>query len=342
MTRPRRLDELALARLLREQDGVVTRRQVQDLGGQPHDVRRMLRRRELAQVHPGVYVDHTGEPSRRQLQWAAVLALAPAWLHRESALEAHGFRRDRERPDPAVHVMVDASRTVEAPPGVRVERVRHAARWAQDNRRPPRAHLDFALLKVASGRTESSAVALLADACQQGLTTPQRLLAALAGLPRLPGRAWLLEVLRDVAAGTRSVLERRFLREVERAHGLPIAGRQHRTSADGAVTYRDAHYRPHRTVVELDGRFGHTDSEDRWHDLERDIRAAVDDLVTLRPGWRQVLEPCRLAAAVARVLQARGWTGEPQPCGPKCRIGLDRVGSESPGGTEPTRSPRTA
>lgn len=339
---PTALDDVGLARLLREQSGVVTRRQVLALGGRPHDVRRMLRRRELAEVHPGVYVDHTGTPTRRQRQWAAVLVLAPAWLHRESALEAAGFRRDRERQTSTVHVMVDASRTCSPPPGVVVERVRDGARWTLDNRRPPRVRAEFALLKSAADRDEAGAVALLSDACQQGHTTPQRLLDVLGELARLPGRAWLLEVLRDVAAGTRSVLERRYLRDVERAHGLPTGSRQCRVSADGTVVYRDVRYARHDTVVELDGRFGHTDSKDRWNDLERDLGAAVAGQVTLRPGWRQVLEPCRLASVVARVLRARGWTGTPRPCGPACSLGLDRVGSASPGGADPTRSPRPA
>lgn len=272
---PRTLDEVGLARLLREQDGVVARRQVLALGGRPHDVRRMVRRRELAEVLPGVDVDHTG---------------VPTWSQR-------ALRRDRGGPSPTIHVMVDATRTVAAPPGVTVERVRDAASWTQDNRRPPRARVELALLKSAAAWSEAGAVALLSDACHQGLTTPLRLLEVLEQLTRLPGRAWLQEVLRDVSAGTRSVLERRCLRDVERAHGLPRATRQDRVSTDGRVVYRDAHYVGQHTLV-----------------------AATDGLLTLRPGWAQVLEPCRLSGIVARVLQARGWGGRPRPCGPCCPV----------------------
>ncbi len=93
--------------------------------------------------------------------------------------------------------------------------------WVQANRRPPRATFEYALLKTAAGRGEGDAIALLSDAVHQGLTTPSRLLAVIAQLPRLPRRALLAEVLADVAAGTRSVLEQRYLRDVERAHGLP-------------------------------------------------------------------------------------------------------------------------
>ncbi|QSR29994.1 hypothetical protein CFI00_05605 [Nocardioides sp. S5] len=58
----------------------------------------MLSRGELVVIHPRVYVDHSGTPTRRQLEWAAVLACAPAALHRESALDAHGMTRDPARP----------------------------------------------------------------------------------------------------------------------------------------------------------------------------------------------------------------------------------------------------
>ena len=50
----------------------------------------MLRRREWARVHPGVYVAHTGPLSWPQRAWSAVLLVAPAALSGSSALHAHG------------------------------------------------------------------------------------------------------------------------------------------------------------------------------------------------------------------------------------------------------------
>ena len=154
-----------------------------------------------------------------------MLVCAPAALHRESALEAHGMTRDRTSPgtDRTIHLLVDRERRIVPPPGVTVERVADRASWVQANRRPPRAELDYALLKTAADRTEADAIGLLSDAVHQGLTTPPRLLEVIARLPRLPRRALLGEVLADVAAGTRSVLEQRYLRDVERATGSPPA-----------------------------------------------------------------------------------------------------------------------
>lgn len=318
------LDHAALHRLLREQDGVVARHQLVSVGASRNDVRRMLARRDLVEVHRRVYVSHTGRPSRRQLEWAAVLACAPAALHRESALDAHGMTRDRvptvggSRP---IHLLVGRERRISPPDGVVLERVADPARWVQEHRRPPRAAFDFALLKTASARDEPGAIALLSDAVHQGLTTADRLVETIADLPRLRQRSLLTEVLTDVAAGTRSVLERRYLRDVERAHGLPAGQRQLRQRTASGLVCRDVRYGDQRTLVELDGAFGHRDTTDRWADLQRDLDASLSDHVTLRPGWAQVLEPCRLAAIVGQVLRQRGWQRSVRPCGPPCAMG---------------------
>ena len=207
-------------------------------------------------------------------------------------------------------------------------------------RRPPRATVEFAGLKVASGRDEAGAVAVLADVCRQGLTTPGRLLAALEQLPRLPGRADLVTVLADVDAGVHSVLEQRFLARVERAHGLPAGERQVRVVTGAGTVMRDVRYRDQQTLVELDGRFGHTDTDDRWDDLDRDVAAAVSGEITLRLGWRQVLQPCRTAVALGQVLHARGWILAPTACSPTCLAVGGRSGT--PAGADHPRTGRAA
>lgn len=320
---PSDLDAAGLARLLRDQDGVVSQRQLVGLGASRTDVRRLVSRGELVVVHPRVYVNHSGRPTTRQRHWAAVLACAPAALHRESALEAHGMTGDRPSmpfEQQQIHLLVDRERRITPPPGVTIERVADGETWLQRNRRPPRAQFDYALLKAAGDRGEGDAIALLSDAIHQGLTTPTRLLAVISRLPRLRRRAMLAGVLADVAAGTRSVLERRYLVDVERAHGLPEGERQVRQVTVTGTVQRDIRYAAQRAIIELDGAFGHRDTVDRWADLQRDLDAALDDHLTLRPGWAQVLEPCRLADLVATVLRRRGWTGHPRACGDTCFV----------------------
>jgi hypothetical protein len=216
-----------------------------------------------------------------------------------------------------IEVAVPASRKLRAPDGVRLFRARRFDDIVQLNLSPPRVRVEPALLRVASrSPTEDSTVAVLADACQSGRTTPARLDTDLTAVQRIPRRELMEAVLSDVAAGACSALERRYMRDVEWAHHLPQAIRQR--PAGG--TLRDVEYLRWAALVELDGRLGHEWTSDRWADLDRDVDSAVVGRLTVRIGWRQVLQPCRLANRMARILMARGWPGPPRPCGPGCAV----------------------
>ncbi|ANH40267.1 hypothetical protein I601_3869 [Nocardioides dokdonensis FR1436] len=321
------------------QHGVVSRRQVLAAGARDVDVERLLRRRTWARALPGVYVDHTGPLSWEQRAWAATLLHDPAALAGASSLRAFGIRTGAAEERAPIDLVVAHARRVDDPPGVRTRRLRDFDAQVQSHLSPPRQRLEPAVLTVASSaRDDDRAVAVLADACQLGRTTPDRLSAALASMTRLPRRRLLVDVVADVAAGTMSPLERRYLRDVERAHALPPAQRQVRAVAGGAIVYRDVVVGDHGVLIELDGRLGHELAADRWRDLERDLESLASGAVTLRAGWRQVLEPCRLARVVASVLAARGWTGSLRAC-PRCRND-DRGGSSAPGAEDPPLSVR--
>jgi hypothetical protein len=316
------MDQRAIQRHLRRQDGVISRRQVLAAGGTDLDIARLVRRRVWAPFHEGVYVDHTGPPTRRQREWAAVLVHHPAALAGRSALRAHGLDADAE-PDgrTVVEVAVAHGRRVRDPAGVRTIQVRDLGAKALMDASPPRLKLEPAVLMVASSAPrDDAAVAVLADAVRCGKTTPPRLRAALDELDRLPGRRLLGEALADVAVGAQSPLEVRYLRDVERAHGLPSGSRQVREVVrvvEGEVlrvVYRDVRYRDHAALVELDGQLGHAAAKDGWADLDRDLGAAVRGDLTLRAGWQQVLDPCRLAVVVGAVLATRGWHASPVSC----------------------------
>jgi very-short-patch-repair endonuclease len=117
-----------------------------------------------------------------------------------------------------------------------------------------------------------------------------------------------------------SALEYRYLRDVERAHGLPTAERQARAAQDGRQIYRDALYRRYQVAVELDGSASHP-AEQRWRDRHRDNAAAAEGVITLRYAWADVTErACETAGEVGRVLIRRGWPGPLRRCGPGCRV----------------------
>lgn len=317
------MDENAILRVLRKQAGVVSRAQVLEHGGTDNDIERLVRRRVWATVHRGVYVDHTGPLAWDQRAWAAVLHYAPAVLDGRSAMRAHRMRvLPAIAPDSEpIEVAIEHGRRVGRIPGVRVRRAKDFSAAGQPTSRPPRLRLEHAVLVAASGaRSDDAAVAVLADACQEGRTTARRLASVLAELPRLRNRRLLADVLDDVGSGARSPLERRYLVHVERAHGLPRGMRQVR--GDGPV-YRDVRYEAAKVIVELDGRLVHDRTEQRTADLDRDLTAAGTGDVTVRVVWGQVLEPCRLASGVGRLLVSRGWSGRPVACGPGCSVADD-------------------
>jgi hypothetical protein len=316
------MNRAVLDEVLEQQAGVVSRRQLLAIGARDSDIARMLRRRELARVHQGVFVDHTGPLNSEQVAWAAVLYYWPAALTHRSAIADVGDPGSLGR---EIHVAVDSARRVDRLAGVTVHRLKDFGSVALMNLSPPRVRVEHAALEAAAAAvTARQAVGVLADVCQARRTTPARLLSRLDAMPRLRRRRLLREILADVAAGAFSVLERMYLREVERPHGFPSGRRQRRVRLGRSAAYRDVEYVEQRLVVELDGRLGHERSADRWADLDRDVEAAADRRLTVRLGYGQVLEPCRVAAALARVLHARGWTGRPVPCGAGCSVsGVD-------------------
>ncbi|HET7388501.1 MAG TPA: hypothetical protein VFJ19_17745 [Nocardioidaceae bacterium] len=287
------------------------RRQVLALGLDDEHLRRAVRRRELTRVCDGVLVNHTGALTWLQRAWAAVLFCWPAALSHDFVLRAHdlgsrgGGGRDPAQSPPVavvepIHVAIDHARTVMAPPGVRVHRKRGWAALVHPVRQPPQLRLEEAVLDVAAhAPDDAGAIATLADACQSHRTTADRLAEALRARQRLPRRKLLLAVLDDVATGTYSLLEHRYLTRVERPHGLPTGKRQRRVRIGRTSAYRDVEYVRLRQVVELDGRLGHELQSDRWDDFDRDLASAEEGTATTRVGWRHVLDSCRLAAAVA-------------------------------------------
>ncbi len=306
----------ALRELLDLQAGVVSRRQALDLGLTDADVRRLVRRRAWARVHPGVFVEHTGPLSWTQRAWAAVLALAPAALCHDSAIRVTDGPGRREHPDGGpIHVAVAHGRTVAAPDGVRVHHVAELETRAQWHLSPPRLRIEEALVDLAArARSDHAAIALLADAVQSRRTTPRRLSAAVDGRTRLRRRPFLIAVLADLESGACSTLEQGYLTRVERAHGLPRGIRQAAGRSSGRV-YRDVEYDAFGLVVELDGRMFHDSARARDRDLDRDLAAALDGRTTIRLGWGQVFDrACTTAARIGVLLSRQGWTGTPTRC----------------------------
>jgi hypothetical protein len=216
--------------------------------------------------------------------------------------------------------------------GVRLHRSRRVGAARHPALTPPRTRIEETVLDLAGAASGlDEACGWITRAVGRRLTTPGRLSAALEQRARMRWRPGLTELLAADAVGAHSVLEYRYLRDVERPHGLPRGTRQALVRRGSRTEYRDVLYDGYGLAVELDGRLAHP-AETRWRDIHRDNAAAADGLVTLRYGWSDIRQrPCQVAAEVAAVLAHRGYR-EARPCAPDCLVRpTDRPGLARPG-----------
>lgn len=305
--------------LLTRQHGVVTRQQAMAYGISPASLHAHLRSGRWRRLTWRVYATFTGTLPRQAWLWAVMLYAGPgAALSHETAAELAGLI---DRPAPVVHVSVPAHRRVVPIDGVRVHVSRRLDQARHPSRLPPQTRVEETVLDLVDrSRTAAEAIDWVMLACARRLTTPDRLRTALAGRRRSRWRDPLREVLQDVAEGCHSLLELRYLRDVERRHRLPRGTRQAVRRRRGGRWYDDVHYAGYRTRVELDGRVAHPD-EARFRDLRRDNEAVAAGDSVLRYGWVDVTgDPCGCAAQMVRVLRAHGWQGIPQACRPGCPV----------------------
>jgi len=312
----------ACRELLAHQQGVVSRGQALDAGMSSQIVRSMLRSGRWQRLHYGVYAAFTGEPGRAAVLWAALLRAGP------DAVLSHFTAAELDQLGPVcspIHISVSANRRVEPISGVVLHRRSDIRLVRHPTRLPPRTRIEETAIDLTlCAATLDDALGWLARACGSRLTTPALLGAALAARRRVRWRRELASALGDIGSGAHSLLELRYLRDVERPHGLPIARRQSRTRQGQHARYRDVLYEQFGVGVETDGAVAHP-AHERWRDRQRDNAGAVGGVITLRYGWGDVTQrPCQVAAQVASVLQRRGWTGTPRPCAPACPITLNR------------------
>lgn len=307
---PRSLEELHQVAL--EQRYLVTRTQCFEAGMTPKAVEHRLATKRWRPKLPGVYLVQPGADDWWTDAVAAHLACGPAaaWS-RATAARAWGLTRSEPR---RIEILMDMGHGIRRPPGVVVRRTRHLGIRLDPLRWPWLTTVEETILDLAESGSQDEVFALLGRAFQKGLTTEAVVLSRLAARSRHPRRALLREVLGEVGEGAESAMEVRYLRDVERAHGLPRGIRQLRVSPTRFAVH-DVGYEPHHVLIELDGRLGHDGWEGRRSDGARDRHSAGDGWLTLRAYWLDVaVSPCRLAVEIGRVLQSRGWIGSPSPC----------------------------
>lgn len=301
------------------QHGVITRKQAQSAGLSRDMIQASLDSGRWQRLHTGTYATFSGRTDRQATLWAAVLRAGPgAALSFQTAGE---LDRLIDKPSPAIHVTIPASRRIAPIRGVVVHVRLGAAEAVHPVRLPPRTRIESTVLDLADSCDDAwDAIGWITAALGRRLTTQELLRQVLSERSRIRWRSEISAALSPDQAGLHSWLEYRYFRDVECPHNLPRRQRQSRAAQAGVVAYRDVLYDGYAVAVELDGRLAHPD-ESRWLDIRRDNAAAAAGTTTLRYGYRDVtLNACGVAAEVYEVLSVRGWQGPARACSPTCLV----------------------
>jgi hypothetical protein len=299
----------------------IARRQGAGTRIKPRAMRSRVDSGRWQRLQRGVYATFSGEPARETMLWAALLRAGPdAVLSHLTAAERHGLI---DEPSSLITVTVPASKRParDAISGMVIHRSDAILRTRHPAMLPPCTRVEdtvLDLIQVAS--TFDDAYGWICRAIGRRRTTADRIRLAMDARKKMRWRRELTIALGDAGEGALSLLEYRYVRRVERPHGLPAARRQARIRHRAGNRYLDNLYEEYGVCVELDGTAAHP-ADEQWRDKRRDVANAVRGIVTLRLGFADLGDRrCETAAAVAAVLRGRGWPGAVRPCSrPSCR-----------------------
>jgi hypothetical protein len=311
---------------LAAQAEAIARRQGASASIAAYTMRNRVRNGRWQRLHRGVYATFSGEPVRETVLWAALLrAGAGAVLSHQTAAERHGLI---DEPSPVIVITVPASRSPARTriPGVVIHRSDAILRTRHPVMLPPCTRVEDTVLDLIQvAPTFDDAYAWICRAIGRRRTTADRIRLAMDARKRMRWRREIALALGDAEGGALSVLEYRYVHQVERPHGLPAARRQARISQRTGNRYLDNLYEPFAVCVELDGTAARP-SDEQWRDKRRDNSNMLSGILPLRYGLLDLGERrCETAAAVATLLRSRGWTGSPHSCSrPTCAIRAGR------------------
>ena len=301
------MDEV-LRQAIADQAGMVARRQLVHGQVDWDRVRDNVSAGRWTVRSPRVVSTFTGELTREQREWLAVLHAGPrSMLGGLTAAARHGltgWERD------VVTVYVDDELAFEPVEGVRFFRSRRSFTVLRHPRPGiPTCRVEPAVLLFAGYQSAPRpAHALLAASVQQRLTTPDRLLTWIDTLRPLRWAKPFRRTLSDVAGGAHSGAEL-DVRRMCRSFGLPLpTGQRHRTDSRGQQRWTDCEWDladGSTLVLEVDGAF-HLDVLQAMDDHRRTRRLTTARRTVVRCSAYEVrFEP----AAVAGDLVALGLPG---------------------------------
>jgi hypothetical protein len=280
-------DDEAVAALAGAQHGIVSRRQLRDLGLGARAIEHRLRCGRLRRLFGGVYaVGHEALTGTGRCA-AAVLSTTPgSCASHWSAAGLHGLL---DQPRPVVHISVVRPRRPR--PGVLIHRAALPAADLTACDGVPATSVARTLLDLSASLDERRLRTIAKRAEYRGLVSARDLIVILRRHPRRRGRRQLAKLVAGPALNTgrtASPLEDDFLEFCAR-RAIPIPETNVLVSLGARDARFDCVWREARLVVELDGRAAHARELAFEDDRARD-RAAI------AAGWR----PMRITSAQLR------------------------------------------
>lgn len=199
------------------QDGVLSLEQALGHGLGRNSVQRLVGEGRWHRLAPGVLLASATPAAFPALCWAGVLLGGDgARIGGAAAAHLHGWL---DQPPDQIDVW--------SPQQVRLgqqlwrfRRDRPGTHGPGSTGAPPRLCVEDAVIDHTNGLDREDVPGVVLAAVQTRRTTAERLLREVHRRPRLRHRRLLMDLLAEVADGVHSPLERVYLHEVERAHGL--------------------------------------------------------------------------------------------------------------------------
>lgn len=292
----------AIARLAERQYGVVSRRQLLDLGLSRHAIAHRIEAGRLYRLHSGVYaVGHRSVPKEGRWMAGVLAGGEGAVLSHRSAAALWGWRA--ATPNRAEITSPHSTRSSQT-------LLRHCADLPRDEMTVrhgiPVTTVSRTLLDLAAVVSTTEFERAVREA--EFLRLPDRppLAELLDRHPRRPGTRAVritLERLSRLAPGaSRSSLEDRFLRFAVRAE-LPMPETNVAIRIGDRTYEADCLWREQRLILELDGHEAHGTRSAFESDRERDRRLQAAGWTVIRVTHRHLGESKALAADIRSLLQ---------------------------------------
>jgi very-short-patch-repair endonuclease len=293
--------DLAIAALAADQCGVVSRRQLLDLGLSPAAVGRRLRSRRLIALHPGVYAVGHARLRPAGFRLAAVLAAGPGTVLCDLSAGEHWGVRPWHGASHTVAVAGTGGRRQRASGKLRVHRrpgLREDETTITDGVPVTTvARTLFDLASIVRAHELRRAVERAEQLELFDLRAVQRVLEHHGGEPGAPALRLLLDDFRDHGVTlTRSDVEALFLQLcVDHRLPRPVVNAYSRGWRE-----LDFRWEAYRLIVEADGWSTHRSRRAFEDDRERDRRLALEGFRVVRITHRQLRDD---APSIARDLR---------------------------------------